>query len=155
MRFQLSVRPRRAAFAKLAIRILVGGYFGFAALNAQAADPDQAASNSRVAAAFGNTVISTYPDGRTQKIWLHPDGSWDGVSRRGSALAGKWSLKDGDKVCLRQSRPPTLPVHLCVPFPANGEPGAEWMAKDFIGEPIKLSLQKGVVGAVAANGASR
>ena len=71
------------------------------------------ASTSAVAAAFGNTVMSIYPDGRSQKIWLQPDGTWTGQSRRGIPLAGKWTMK-GAKVCLRQSKPPTLPVRTSV-----------------------------------------
>ena len=39
------------------------------------------------ALAFGNTVVVTYPDSRTQRIWLYPDGAWDGVYR-GAAACG-------------------------------------------------------------------
>jgi hypothetical protein len=107
------------------------------ALNAQAADL------SRVAAAFGNTVMSIYPDGRSQKIWLHPDGSWAGRGRNGVALAGHWSMR-GDKVCLRQSKPPTLPFAYCAPFPDDPHIGAEWTGRDFLGTPIKLTVVKGM-----------
>ena len=107
------------------------------ALNAQAADL------GRMAAAFGNTVMSIYPDGRTQKIWLHPDGLWDGVSRRGEPLSGKWTMK-GDKVCLRQTKPPTLPFSYCTGFPDDPHVGVTWTAKDFGGTPIKLTVLKGM-----------
>jgi hypothetical protein len=120
---------------KIVARSAVGGYAAFAALNAQAADV------SSVAPAFGNTIVSSYADGTSQKIWLHPDGSWDGVSRKGVHLAGHWSL-NGDKVCLRQSRPPTLPIRYCTAVPPSTE--AQWSSRDVIGRPITLSLMKGV-----------
>jgi hypothetical protein len=96
-----------------------------------------------IATAFGNTVLSIYPDGRSQKIWLQPDGTWTGLSRRGNALAGKWSVK-GDKVCLRQSKPPTLPISFCQNFPSDPEKGID--AKDLTGTPIHLKLVTGHVG---------
>jgi hypothetical protein len=137
LRTLCSVRSRRTTALRLGLRAAVGGYAAFAGLNAQAADMIP------IAPAFGNTVLATYPDGRSQKIWLHPDGTWDGLSRRGSPLAGRWQLK-GDKVCMRQSSPPTLPLSFCTPFPQHSEPGVQWASHDVAGTPIKLSLQKGM-----------
>jgi hypothetical protein len=114
----------------LAVSALAGPSLG-----ASAPEP-----SARVAAAFGNTVMSIYPDGRSQKIWLQPDGAWTGLSRRGIPLAGKWTLK-GDKVCLRQSKPPTLPISFCQVFPSDPETGID--AKDLTGTPIHLKLVKG------------
>lgn len=119
------------------IRTALALAVSLSALNAQAADL------SRVAAAFGNTVESIYPDGRSQKIWLDPDGSWTGQGRNGVALAGHWKLR-GDKVCLRQSSPPTLPFAFCAPFPANAQVGVVWTSRDFVGTPIKLTVLKGM-----------
>ena len=126
-------------------RAMVGGYAAFAGLNAQAADV------SAIAPAFGNTVVSSYPDGTSQKIWLHADGSWDGVSRKGKHLAGHWTLRD-DKVCLRQSSPPSLPISYCTSVPASGD--AQWASKDVLGRPITLSLMKGVPSEYQAQGSS-
>jgi len=128
--------------ARLALRLLLGGYVVFSALNAQAGEPTSAGKN--VAAAFGNTVITTYPDGRTQKIWLKEDGSFEGISRRGNHIAGAWTLK-GEQVCLKQSRPIPIPISYCTDFPATGAPGVEWTSKDLRGTPIKLTLHKGIV----------
>ena len=122
---------------RFAVRAAAASYVLFAGLNAQAAD------QPNVAAAFGNTVVSTYSDGTSQKIWLHPDGRWTGVSRKNGPLAGSWSMK-GEKVCLRQSEPPTLPVAFCTPLPANSQPGVQWASKDVAGRSITLSLMKGV-----------
>lgn len=107
------------------------------ALGAQAAEPSQ-----RVAAAFGNTVTSTYPDGRSQKIWMQPDGTWTGLSRGGRPLAGTWTLR-GEKVCLRQRTPPTLPFSYCTTFPTDIRVGAAWPSKDFVGTAIQLRLDPG------------
>jgi hypothetical protein len=117
---------------------------GALALPAAAADP-----SASVATAFGNTVMSVYPDGRSQKIWLQPDGTWTGLSRRGMALAGKWTMK-GAKVCLRQSKPPTLPISFCQAFPDDPNQGVD--AKDMTGTPIHLKLVKGHVGAGEGSG---
>jgi hypothetical protein len=110
------------------------------ASSALAAEPG--AETAHVAAAFGNTVMSIYPDGRSQKIWMQPDGTWTGLSRRGNPLAGKWTTK-GDKVCLRQSKPPTLPISFCETFPADPAKGID--SKDLTGTTIHLKLVKGHV----------
>lgn len=98
--------------------------------------PDKA-----VAATFGNTVMSMYPDGRSQKIWMHPDGTWNGKSRRGIDLAGKWTMK-GDKVCLRQSSPPTLPISFCQAMPKD--PDVTLTSHDLLGQTIHLKIVKGL-----------
>jgi hypothetical protein len=119
------------------IRTALAVAASFTALNAQAADL------GRIATAFGNTVMSIYPDGRTQKIWLHPNGDWDGLGRNHKPLAGHWQLK-GDRVCLRQTRPPTLPFSYCTAFPDNAQVGATWTSRDFGGTPIRLTVVKGM-----------
>ena len=100
---------------------------------------DKGAAN--VAAAFGNTVVSIDPDGRSRKIWLQPDGSWTGLSRRGLALAGKWTVK-GEKVCLSQSKP-RLFGSLCQEFPTDPKTGVD--TKDPTGKSVHLKLVKGHV----------
>jgi hypothetical protein len=115
----------------LAVLALAGG--------ARAAEPPVAAPN--VAATFGNTVVSVYPDGRSQKVWIEPDGNWTGLSRKGTPLAGHWFLKDG-KVCLRQSKPPTLPISFCQALPVDMAKGVD--SHDVLGTPIHLRLVKGI-----------
>ncbi|MDB5467750.1 MAG: hypothetical protein JWQ46_2512 [Phenylobacterium sp.] len=96
-----------------------------------------------VAAAFGNTVLSIYPDGRSQKIWLQPDGTWTGQGRAGQPLAGQWRIQ-GAQVCLRQTRPPTLPLSLCRTFPADAHVGSSWSSRDVLGTPVQLKVVNGV-----------
>lgn len=107
-----------------------------AALGARAAEP-----SANVAAAFGNTILTIDPDGRSRKIWLQPDGSWTGRSRRGIPLAGTWTVK-GEKVCLHQSKP-GLPGSMCEVFPSDPKVGID--AKDPMGKTIQLKLVKGHV----------
>ena len=137
MRLSGLVRQDRLPALKLGARLAVGACAAFAGLNAQAADM------SSVAPAFGNTVVSSYPDGTSQKIWLHADGTWDGISRKNQKLSGRWTLH-ADKVCLRQTRPPSLPISYCTAVPAGSEPGVQWTGRDVVGRPITLSLVKGV-----------
>jgi hypothetical protein len=95
-----------------------------------------------VKATFGNTLLTIDPDGRSRKLWLKPDGSWTGLSRRGLDLAGKWKL-DGEKVCLSQSKP-ALPGSLCQVFPADLKVGGP-ATQDPSGKSGKLRLLKGHV----------
>lgn len=94
---------------------------------------------ANVKAAFGNTLLTIDPDGRSRKIWLQPDGTWTGLSRRGLDLAGKWKM-DGEKVCLSQSKP-ALPGSLCQVFPADLASGAESDGP----KNVKLKIVKGHV----------
>ncbi len=136
------------AFMSSKSALLAG--LGLAALASLAAPAALAAGREDVAAAFGNTVQTLYPDGRTQKVWMKADGSWEGLSRRGTPLAGKWAVKD-EKVCLRQTKPPTLPVSYCTAFPARADVGVAWTGKDLSGAPITLKLVKGVPKALGGN----
>lgn len=128
-----SPTPRVYAFA----RVGLAAWAAFSGLNAQAATTDD------VKAAFGNTVLTTYPDGRSQRIWLKTDGSYEAVGRRGNPSSGKWSVK-ADKVCLKQSRPFRAPMSYCTAFPTDGDVGVTWAGKDLSGTPIKLKLVKGM-----------
>ena len=126
---------------KLALLIpaLATAISGFAAAPAARA-ADTAAS--KVAATFGNTVFSIYPDGRSQKVWLKQDGTWTGQSRRGNPLAGKWTAK-GDKICLKQTHPPMFGFGFCQVFPDDPSKGID--SKDLLGTKIHLKLVKGHV----------
>jgi hypothetical protein len=108
-----------------------------APIGAQAAD----APSANVKAAFGNTLLTIDPDGRSRKIWLKPDGTWTGLSRRGLDLAGKWKV-EGAKVCLTQSKP-ALFGSLCQIFPTDLDSGA--VTKDPTGRTVRLKLVKGHV----------
>ena len=101
----------------------------------------QAASN--VAAAFGNTIVSTYPDKRTALLWLQADGDYTGTSRRRTAMSGRWEMK-GEKICLKQERPFPSPITFCLDL-SSGSPEKGWSAKAVTGEPIRVTIAKGIV----------
>ena len=91
--------------------------------------------------AFGNTIISTYPDGRTARLWLHPNGSYAAKGRRGDPSSGHWSVRN-DKVCLRQSKPFPAPFSYCTGIGA-ARVGASWTGKAVTGEAITIHMVKG------------
>jgi len=123
-------------------RVLPAAYTLFLGLNAEAATAAPPEPRG-VAVAFGNTVKALYPDGRHQRIWINADGTWEAIGRRGKWSSGKWSLK-GEKVCLKQAKPFPAPFRYCTEFPANGGIGAVWSSRDMAGEPIRLTVVKGI-----------
>ena len=96
-----------------------------------------------VAAAFGNTVKSTYPDGRNQHLWFKDGGVWDAIGRRGKPSSGTWTVK-GEKVCLKQVKPFKAPMTFCTAFPSEGGVGAKWTSKDLTGQTVQVQLVKGI-----------
>jgi hypothetical protein len=138
-------RPIAAALS-LALALVAGP--------AAAGEPARAASTGGVTAAFGNTVKALYPDGRYQWLWFKPDGTWEAFGRRGKWSSGKWSQKAAGQVCLKQSRPVPVPFNYCTAFPAGSGVGAVWSSKSMEGEPIRVTVVKGIQ-RPAATGAAR
>jgi hypothetical protein len=130
------------AFVQASTRVLPFAYTLFLGLNAEAgtATPPEPRG---VAAAFGNTIKALYPDGKAQRIWLNADGTWDAIGRRGKSSSGKWTVK-GEKVCLKQSKPFPAPFKYCTAFPSTGGIGTQWASQDMAGEPIRITLVKGI-----------
>ncbi|HEX4180881.1 MAG TPA: hypothetical protein VHY32_08825 [Caulobacteraceae bacterium] len=91
--------------------------------------------------AFGNTILSTYPDGRTAELWLHPDGSYTAEGRKGDPSSGKWSMK-GDKLCLKQSKPSSSIISFCKPAQAD-QLKSGYTTKAVTGETIQVKLVQG------------
>lgn len=101
------------------------------------------AARSPVEAAFGNTVVSTYPDGRTGLLWLKRDGTYTAKGRRRTDSSGRWTMK-GPQVCLKQARPVKVPMSYCTVIPENAV-GAAWDAKAVTGEAIRVKIVRGRV----------
>ena len=115
--------------------------FAAAAARALAAAPASAAEPADLQPAFSNTIVSTYPDGRTAKLWLNADGTYRGQGRRGKPSSGRWTLK-GEEICLKQSKPFPAPMSYCAPIRRGGV-GTSWSGKAVTGEPIKITLVAG------------
>jgi hypothetical protein len=102
-----------------------------------------AGAQATIQKAFGNTIVSTYPDNRQAMLWLQPSGAYAAMGRRGDRSSGHWRIK-GDKLCLKQDHPATLPFfRYCTPVPSE----EQWTAKAVTGETIQLRLVKGMRGA--------
>ncbi len=101
-------------------------------------------ARSSVAKAFGNTIVSTYPDGRTGETWLQADGSYTGMGRKKTdPSSGHWRIK-GDSVCLKQSRPIPAPFSYCVKVLQSGFDSG-FQSKAYTGEITTITLLKGHV----------
>jgi hypothetical protein len=98
---------------------------------------------AKIDAAFGNTIVSTYPDGRTGHLWIAKDGTYTSTGRRKTPSSGKWSIKGG-QVCLKQRKPSPAPFAFCTAAPGGGV-GTTWSAKAVTGEKIRVKLVKGIV----------
>ena len=98
--------------------------------------------HSPLAPAFGNTLVSTYPDGRTSKLWLDPDGTFEGRNRKDQPNSGKWEVSK-DRLCMKQYKPFFYPFSYCTPLQDPASAGGGWKAKAPTGEPITVRLVKG------------
>jgi opacity protein-like surface antigen len=109
-----------------------------AALLASAASA--APASSPLEKAFGNTIVSTYPDGRKAELYLRADGGYTAKGRRGDPSSGHWKAKGG-KLCLSQSHPIPSPFSFCTPIPHTMT--SSWSAKAVTGERIRVKLVQG------------
>jgi hypothetical protein len=99
---------------------------------------DAVVSSSPISSAFGNTIVSTYPDGRTAELWLQPSGGYSAKGRRGDPSSGRWRIK-GQRICLTQSHPFPAPFSYCTGIPRAGT----WSAKAVTGELIHVRIVPG------------
>jgi hypothetical protein len=102
---------------------LIGGFFLIAA----------AGPASPLAKAFTGTIVSTYPDGRTAKLWMEPSGSYTSEGRRHERHHGRWKVK-GDKVCFKRGI-----FGYCTQIPTEGS----FTTKAVTGETIRVRLVPG------------
>lgn len=85
-----------------------------AALVIAGASPATAQSTG-LEGAFGNTIVSTHPDGRQARLWLGADHTFRAQGRRGNRSSGVWRVR-GDRLCLTQRRPIPIPIPYCHGF---------------------------------------
>ena len=105
------------------------------------AGPSSDAAETGLAAAFDNTIVSTYPDGREAKLWLNPDGTYTGEGRKRTFSSGHWKIR-GDNICMTQSEPLAIPFSYCTPLQEGGV-GTTWEAKAISGETVVCTLVHG------------
>ena len=104
-----------------------------------ASDSKAAPAAEAVKRAFGNTIVTTYPDGQHGYLWLKADGSFTTMGRHKTQSTGVWRVK-GSQVCLKRQHPPA-PFSYCTPAPQ----GDSWPAKAVTGEKLQAKLVKGIV----------
>jgi hypothetical protein len=97
------------------------------------------AVDTLIAPAFSGTIVSTYPDGRTSRLWLNRDGTFLADGRAHERQAGRWRIK-GHAVCMSQLKPVPIPfLSYCAPIPTTGVDVA-WTGKAVTGEPVVIRL---------------
>ncbi len=94
-----------------------------------------------IAGAFGNTIVSTYPNGLTAKLWLQPGGVYTAEGRYHEPSFGHWKVKD-DKLCLKQAHPFAFGYVYCTPL-SGFSSGTHWVGKAVTGETIQIRLLRG------------
>ncbi|WP_339913865.1 hypothetical protein [uncultured Brevundimonas sp.] len=99
------------------------------------------AAQAEIDTAFGNTVVSRYPDGAWVKHWFNPDGTYQAHFSDGRELVARWTV-DGDRVCLSQMRPSMLLPRFCTPL-IEAEVGETWRSRDPLGRTVQNVLQAG------------
>jgi hypothetical protein len=66
--------------------------------------------------AYGNTIVSTYSDGRVVKVYVDPDHSYSIALPNGGKVKGTWA--DGaDASCFTPTDPPPAPGTKPICFP--------------------------------------
>lgn len=91
--------------------------------------------------AFGNTIVTSYPNGKVTRTWLHRDGTYEALRANGDRTGGVWKVK-GAALCITQKKPVYVPLAFCTPIVPGGV-GASWSAKGLLGEPVRNTLVAG------------
>jgi hypothetical protein len=99
------------------------------------------AADARLRIAFGNTILDTFPDGRTSEAWLEPDGAYTAEGRTHTKSYGRWFVA-GPKLCFKQLHPFAFGYVYCTPIPNVGL-GETWRAKSPMGEAVTVKVIPG------------
>jgi hypothetical protein len=97
--------------------------------------------SSLLDAAFANTIVSTYPDGKTAKLWLQPGGVYTAEGRYHEPTNGRWHVEN-DKLCLKQTHPFAFGFVYCTLL-SKFTSGTTWTSKAVTGETIQIRLVQG------------
>ncbi|WP_292071075.1 hypothetical protein [Brevundimonas sp. UBA7534] len=110
-----------------------------APVSAKASDRGRAADAMQ--AAFGNTVVSHYPDGDWVKHWFDRDGAYRALFSDGRRLTARWA-REGDKICLNEIRPRMIISRFCTPY-IEASVGESWPGRDPLGRRVRNELVAG------------
>jgi len=99
-------------------------------------------ASADVSAAFGNTVVSHYPDGGWVKHWFNRDGSYSAEFSDGRRITATWRV-EGNRVCLNGIRPSFMMIsRFCSPMIEAGV-GERWASRDPLGRRVQNELVPG------------
>jgi hypothetical protein len=91
--------------------------------------------------AFGNTIISHYPNGQWVKHYFEPDGRYTSQFSDGRRLNARWTAESG-KICLSGFRPRQILPRFCSRM-VEADVGDTWQARDPLGRSIRNELVAG------------
>ena len=92
-------------------------------------------------AAFGNTVVSHYPDGAWVKHWFNRDGTYQALFSDGRRLSAQWAI-EGERICLNGIRPRMLISRFCTTL-VQASVGQTWPGRDPLGRRVRNELVAG------------
>lgn len=114
--------------------------FGALALAAAVGCP--VAASAEMDVAFGNTVVSRYPDGGWVRHWFNRDGTYSARFSDGRQLSATWRV-EGQRVCLNGIRPAMMMIsRFCSPL-IEANVGETWTSRDPLGRRVQNVLQAG------------
>lgn len=114
---------------------LIGCVFlGFAGAGPALAQTD-------MSSAFGNTIVSNYPDGGWVKHWFNPDGAYTAHFSDGRRITARWRV-EGRNICLTHIRPSMMIPRFCSRM-VEAEVGQTWTARDPLGRRVRNTLVAG------------
>ena len=100
------------------------------------------ANEAQMAAAFGNTVISRYPDGGWVKHWFERSGGYSAEFSDGRRIRGSWQV-EGDRLCLNGITPSIMLIRrFCAPM-VEVRQGQTWTSRDPLGRRVQNELVVG------------
>lgn len=100
-----------------------------------------AGANGGMTAAYGNTILSTYPDGGWVKHWFDPDNSYAARFSDGRRLTARWRI-EGRNVCLTNIRPNMFVPRFCSRM-VEARVGDTWTSRDPLGRRVSNTLVAG------------
>nr|WP_313014961.1 hypothetical protein [Brevundimonas sp.] len=91
--------------------------------------------------AFGNTIVSHYPNGQWVKHFFEPDGRYTSQFSDGRRLNARWTAENG-RICLSDFAPRQILPRFCSRM-VEADVGDSWQARDPLGRNIRNELVAG------------
>lgn len=117
-------------------------------LNPQPEPPGIARIADPMAAIYDNTVIITNGQGRTEKLWLSANHTFQWEGPKGQHGKGRWQLTaNNSRICLSPVRTPETAnesaATRCAEFIGGHRAGDRWTQHSDANEPITVEVRSG------------